>query len=139
MRGFVFQIYASLASLRFFKTLRVVGQFSKNALGINDHSLNFMVFWVSQKQGKNIIINYNKTQSIIKIINKDKIHFENHISNIFMLKQLRHLFKRHPQRKKKNSYLLIQWYYLQYRLRRRKVNKKIHTHSRMRSRYTVCH
>ena len=29
----------------------------------------------------------------------DKIHFENHISNSFMLRQLRHLFKRYPKNK----------------------------------------
>lgn len=97
MYDFIFQIYANLASLRFLKTLKVVCQLSKNAMGINDHTLTFTVFWVSQKQGRDITINYNK--STIKIINKDKIHFENHISNSFMLRQLRHLFKRYPKNK----------------------------------------
>lgn len=97
MYGFIFQIYANLASLRFLKTLKVVCQLSKNAMGINDHTLTFTVFWVSQKQGRDITINYNK--STIKIINKDKIHFQNHISNSFMLRQLRHLFKRYPKNK----------------------------------------
>ena len=65
--------------------------------GLTTILLTFKVFLVSQKQGKDMIINYNK--STIKIINKDKIHFESHISNSFMLRQVRHLFKRYPKNK----------------------------------------
>lgn len=41
-------------------------------MGISDQALTNKVYWVSQKQGKNIIINYDK--SITKIINKGKTH-----------------------------------------------------------------
>lgn len=39
---------------------------------ISNQALTYKVFWISQKQGKNILINYDK--SITEIINKDKIH-----------------------------------------------------------------